>query len=303
MKVIVLGIDGLDYGLVERWNIEEFKQKSYGKHDVTIAIRKGDPIYTPLIWYSFLLGKPSYLYGLTLDYISYKRNKESYGFLAPLYEIRFKLFGRRKIGLRKLLKKIGLYNSSKLLKTNKLVESIPRDVLKDTFVEVARKKGFRVLIKDFPGINDKFYERIRLSFLRYFDASLEVKVTKLNKLMQYAIESLNEVFENIRNYDLILYYTGIIDEAQHMLYRKGRLRMITLLASYYKKLAKNIGLLNRKYSHELKNTAILIVSDHGYDPHEHTHSKYGIWSLNISVHEKPKTILDFKDLILKLLES
>ena len=53
MKLLILGLDGLEYKLVERWNLEVFKQKVYGSHDVSFFRN----IFTPIVWASFLLGE------------------------------------------------------------------------------------------------------------------------------------------------------------------------------------------------------------------------------------------------------
>jgi len=109
VKVTVPVIDGLEYNFVTKWNIVEFKQAIYGKHDVTITIKKGDPICTPLIWSSFLLGKLSYLYGISYESLSYKKSLIGYGRLAFLYRVKCKLLNRN-IRLRPLLQKLGLLN-------------------------------------------------------------------------------------------------------------------------------------------------------------------------------------------------
>lgn len=49
MKVLVLAIDGLEYKLVKKWNISTYMQKKYGKHDISVALKPGDPISTPLL--------------------------------------------------------------------------------------------------------------------------------------------------------------------------------------------------------------------------------------------------------------
>ena len=52
-KVIVLGIDGLEYSLVEKWRLKNLKQKKYCKLDLS----EYKVIVTPPIWSSMLLGK------------------------------------------------------------------------------------------------------------------------------------------------------------------------------------------------------------------------------------------------------
>lgn len=71
------------------------------------------------------------------------------------------------------------------------------------------------------------------------------------------------------------------------------------LAMYYRKLANAISMYMKEVP---SNIAVLIVSDHGYDPNLQEHSNYGFWSINIDDVTNPRTILDFKELILSLLQ-
>ena len=297
MKVLVLGIDGLEARLIEKWHIREYMQKYYGVHDVTIAVKPGEPIYTPLIWASFLLGEPAYKYGFTARRILIERDKRAYGILAPLYALRVKLLGERRLGIRPILKKIGLYRRGRVKKVLHEVEALPKEALKHTIVEEARRRGFKVWVKEFPGLGDIKYAEVRATFYKYLDSPLEERVRRLNEIYEYSISTLREAVNSTQDNDLVLYYTALIDEANHMLYRPGNLKTMTLLATYYKKLAKEIRLKTRN----LQNTTVLIVSDHGYDPSVHEHSNYGFWSSNRSLPFNPKSILDFKEIILGIL--
>jgi len=51
------------------------------------------------------------------------------------------------------------------------------------------------------------------------------------------------------------------------------------------------------------NMVKIVVSDHGFDTKEYTHSEYGFWSSNVELPQKPRTVLDFKNIILQLLEK
>ena len=52
-KVIVLGIDGLEYSLVEKWGLKNIMQKTYCKLDLSDY----KIIVTPPIWGSMITGK------------------------------------------------------------------------------------------------------------------------------------------------------------------------------------------------------------------------------------------------------
>lgn len=54
--IYILGLDGLEYDVVEYLNLENLKQAQHNKIDVPINKRLGEPI-TPEVWASFLCGK------------------------------------------------------------------------------------------------------------------------------------------------------------------------------------------------------------------------------------------------------
>ena len=82
-----------------------------------------------------------------------------------------------------------------------------------------------------------------------------------------------------------------------MLYKPKNFKYIAALYSTYKKLANLIA----ESIPSRSDLCILMLSDHGFDPINQTHSDYGFWSMNVKPPKKPKTILDFKDIILELL--
>ena len=56
-KVCILGIDGLEYDFVEKYDLKNLKQVQYGKSRVIFEGQKKKIPYTPVIWSSFLSGK------------------------------------------------------------------------------------------------------------------------------------------------------------------------------------------------------------------------------------------------------
>lgn len=294
-----MALDGLETKLVERWNVKVYKQKYRGSLEVTAALRSGDPVYTPLIWASFLLGEPAYKYGFTLERIAEERSKAGYGPLRPLFMLRMKLFGKRQLGLRPLLRWLGLYDGRRVVEKAGQIETLPHIARSRTVVEEARNLGFRVWIKDFPGYNDEYYAKVRATFSKYFDLSLAKRKEKVQELYEYARNALKEAAEAAREYDLTIYYTDLLDIANHMFYRPKKPKAMVTLAAYYKMMANEI----RSAVVSLKNTATLIVSDHGYDPRIHDHSMSGFWSCNIKPYAVPRTIMDLKGIILKWLAT
>jgi len=297
MKVLVLAIDGLEAKLVERWNLKGFMQSYWGTHDVTTAVKPGDPLYTPLIWASFLLGEPAYKYGLSMKTIGNERLKAGYGILYPIYKLRVVVLGNRKLGVRELLTRIGLFSLRRVAKRMKEVERIPSKAIDKTIVKHVEKMGFKVWIEEFPTYNDDIVAEYRAMMSRYFDSPLDERLRKLDEVYEYSIKLLNRAVSALNSHELVFYYTPLIDHANHMLYRSSiRLRM--LLHSYYKRLSNNVEKISKNIN---KHSALLIISDHGYNPRTHEHGNYGFWSLNLEPPIKPRTILDFYKLILALI--
>ncbi|MHA1617563.1 MAG: alkaline phosphatase family protein [Candidatus Njordarchaeales archaeon] len=298
MKVAVLCIDGLEYRLVRRWHLREFMQRFYGTHEIKPALKPGDPLYTPLIWASFLLGKPAYLFGFDMEKISRERKKSQYGKLYPLYELRRKLFPGKNFHLRNFLTRLRLFDPNKLVKNYSKIESIPTDALRYTLVFEAEKGGHKVFCRDFPTLNEVKHAEMRALFCNFFELSLNEKLSKIEEVFEYSSKLLSDTIAALKSHDLVLFYTSIIDYAHHMFYRPRNLRYMSVLYSVYKRLA---NLIMRSIPN-LSKLCILIVSDHGFDPIKQIHSDYGFWSMNIEPPRMPKTILDFKDIILKILD-
>jgi len=60
-KVLILGLDALEYDLVEKWNLKNLKQEEYGKTELPIKKEDGylypEPA-TVIIWPCFITGMP-----------------------------------------------------------------------------------------------------------------------------------------------------------------------------------------------------------------------------------------------------
>lgn len=63
-KAVILGIDALEYDLVEKLDSQILKQVEYGKVKVPILIGDKDP-KTPTVWASFISGASPELHGVT----------------------------------------------------------------------------------------------------------------------------------------------------------------------------------------------------------------------------------------------
>ncbi len=300
MKVLVLAVDGLEADLVKKWNLKGLMQKEWGIHDVYSVVGEEGKIYTPIVWGAFLLGESPLQKGFTYEDMFKKRMKIGYGILYPLYVLRKKLLGGRKLGLRKFLIKIGLFNVERIRKHAAKIEKLPEALIEKTVVEEARKMGYRVWVKEFPSLNENKVAEFRAYMGVYFSEDLQTRLKHLENVYSFTLDLFEEAVEAFKDNDLVLFYSPIIDYANHMLYRPKALKLMVHLATFYKRINNLVEKTSERLSGE---GAILVVSDHGYDPVKHEHSRYGFWSSNIALGTKPKSITDFKDIILKLLKT
>ncbi|RLB81448.1 MAG: hypothetical protein DRH17_09120 [Deltaproteobacteria bacterium] len=290
MRLLILGLDALDPILVEKWNMDWFKQRVYGRHYVGFLKK----LYTPIVWGCFATGKNVEELGYNLDYIHEKRNRKLFGFLYPLYVIRKKLLPNKNLGIRNLLIKLGI------LKEIAYTPNMPEIMRHESFIEVLISKGYRVYAHEVPGYNEEHNEYYRTSLAK----AVEQPFNERKKLVEEALEDTRKRVEKglkyvIDGYDLVFVYSPLPDIAFHVVL-KPTLRMKLWLREVHYKLYNTVKpLLDAAYSN---GYAVLIVSDHGFDIEKYYHSDYGFWSLNINPPSwwKIRSILDFKNNILRL---
>jgi len=284
MKLLILGLDGLEYKLVERWNLEVFKQKVYGKHDVSFFRN----IFTPIVWSSFLLGDNAEKLGFTVESLRGRHVPQK---VRPLWNLR-RRFIKRSLGIRKLMVKLGLLNPYPPC-------NLPDHLKKRTFLEILKEKGYRVYAIEVPGYNEETNEKYRCIHKKYiFADSLHKKHFAYELLNDAFNRLLRAVFAVLENYDLVFAYLTVPDLWNHIYHPSFGMKSRIKLYSMHLKLQKMVNGVIQRATEEGFTT--LIVSDHGIDLKELDHSGHGFWSLNEDYGFRPKTILDFKKFVLEV---
>lgn len=288
--MIIVGLDGLDPDLVERWKMDWFKQRSYGRHYVGILSR----LCTPLLWGCFLTGINVEEYGYS--YLEFREKKREDAFkskvLYRLYLLRRRVPLRR-LGLRKLLLMLGLVNPYP-------PAIMPPHLLKKTFLEELRIKGYSIVAIEVPGYSETKNEYYRCKLDELVLASFNERSRLIKEALEDTRERIVKATTYIREkYDVIFVYSPLPDLALHLGVNPD-LKIKLWLRSIHYSLFRTIQTLLRLA--EKEGNIVLIVSDHGFDIKKYYHSEYGFWSLNI---EPPRwwrisSILDFKRNILKL---
>ncbi len=309
-KIIILGIDCLDYNLIRKWRLDHYVLDSFGYHFV------GSDLYTPIIWAKFLTGIDVTKYGFNSKKLSLIKRIKTLYYIRYLVRIFKKVIDKspqcngkctREVNgiplfdMKNTVSKfIMLDNYSRLSLNEKVVlkllvqaaysERLPRKLLRRTFIYEAINKGLRVLLIEFPPINDNIYSLIRNTLYFYIGAHPNERQVFLDYVWRITESTLDILLKNLDNYDIILWYTPIIDIASHMFYRPKNLAYMIRLYTIYKKLGKRIERIISKIYDE---AIIMIVSDHGYNSAKQDHSHFGYWSINAKITRKPRTVLDF----------
>lgn len=289
MKVLIIGLDGLDYRLVTRWNMDIFKQKIYGMHYVGFL----KTLYTPIIWGCFLTGRDITREGYNLKVLKKKRSEEAFPrFLRPFYKLKKKLLGSRTFRMKEILRRLGL--------VKRYPPSImPKDLLKKTFLEKVRAYGYSICAIEIPSYNERLNEKYRTLYINYISASLKKKLMFLQEVKKDCYSRIKQTLEAVMSgVDLIFVYLPLPDIGHHLLFKGIKERIA--LRIHYGEIRKMITPLIRKASS--KEYLILVVSDHGFDIKKYTHSEYGFWSLNLDTDWRPEQIIDFYPKILEWID-
>ena len=257
--IMILGLDGLEYNFVEKWNLTDLKQKEYGKIKVPISKETGAPA-SPPVWASFLTGK--YVTNLTLER---------------------SIFRTRVLDVLKFLRKhvdVSLRLGSKFtaFKFPKLKEK--------TFLDHTNSVEINA---PFYSYDHETYHVLQNWTLETI--SLEGTINALRALyLERKKQILNEI-EKMKDVDVVFAYMHFPDILQHFLFpRPARLRKLYLDLNSY------VSTLKEKLE---ESTLFIIVSDHGFDLQTQLHSTHGFYSSNTKLDPKPNDITNFYHMILK----
>lgn len=275
MKVSIIGIDGLEYDLVEELNLRNIKQVEYGK-----VIEPHSILLTPLLWASFITGSLNH----GVKSFTVRRN--------PIIKFGGSMF--EKLGIhghasprrfvRKGLMKLGLSTSP--------VDK--RDLQTRTIFDYA-KNPVAISIPAYNEWQSIHNMRLKYPFVKLVGEHNEKKATEcietnwriFRRKLNYTLSLLEE-----RDWDLLMVHFLILDTIGHLYwYKPGKLR-----DAY-----RYVNNLVDKFLSKIKDQWVLIVSDHGMKKGVHTN--YAFYSTNIPLGLKNPKLTDFHDIILEKLHS
>lgn len=275
-RIIILGIDGLEYNLVTEWNLKHLQQRAYTKTDLSDF----KVIVTPPIWASMLTGRK--IPEIEEPFIRRQKFIANQGNIAKVKTPWYVKLGAKVLPLS-IRKKLG--------------DTITSNPFEKTYDYLLRTKKYRTMFDYF----EKTWTNGVPSYGRNV-SNPEVKAAmaeavrgNLKPLLEYAFKTYERdrkaLFEALEgDYELIFWYTPFLDEISHFLIRK-KLKLMNVYLDL-NKLARNV-------SEKLDEDDVLyIISDHGMepipgDPRGGDHSDHGFFSSNTGeLIKKPQELFE-----------
>jgi len=292
LRTVVLALDGLESSFLDRFGLSAFKQATHGTYDVSMLER----VFTPICFAAILTGKDPRSFGYTQSFLTKAYGRGYPAWMKPLYWVRRNLFGWiGSLGVRDDLAKAGIFDLTKVQR------NLDENMKENTIFHRLRKEGYKVNSLGIPSYNEEFFDS-HAQFPNYIGKELFIRRDYINSILisfkDAWLSSLNE----IDDYDLTFIYSPLPDVAHHLIAHEDELG---LLKEIYD------GLSRLPFLFEMKNIALLILSDHGYEHRfredgkdvEGDHHPTGFWSLNKTSRIHPTTVFDFYELIHELVTA
>lgn len=258
VKVFILGLDGLEYNLVHKWNLSNLLQEQNGKTKVPINKKVGEPI-SPQVWGSFLTGH-------VVD-----KEFDKTGFRGPVAKILRFLRGYIPLSLG-LGEKVGA--------TTEFPE-----LAETTFLDITDSKEINVPYYSFN--NDIFKllakgRRENMTLTQKIRILKELYVKNKNQIALAVSEGLPQC--------LTFAFMSFPDAICHQAWLRPK-----FIRQFYHDLDYFVYKLKNELNEDV---LFLIISDHGFNIKKGSHSHHGFYSSNQPITPEPKRITDFFQLIL-----
>jgi len=251
LRLVILGLDGLDPHLVDRWEMDWFKQKVWGRHYVGFLKK----LYTPIVWGCFLTGLNVEKLGYDLKSLRIKRTAEAFRnkLLRKAFLLRAKI-PIAKLGIRRLLVKL------------RQVEPYPKAImpahlLKRTFLEELKSNGLKTFAVEVPGYNEVRNEYYRTKHMKLVSAPFRERANLVREALEDTQLRADEAIKYVeQDYDVVFVYTPLPDIAFHCAIKptlRVKLWLREVQYSLYNTFNELLNLASEK------GYAVLMVSDHG----------------------------------------
>jgi len=282
-RIIILGLDALEYNIVERLDLKYLKQKEYGKTKVPITEGWKEPA-TVIVWPCFITGCQPKEMGYTSP-ILFKQPFQF--FLDKIYfPIRNYMFETKyveDVGEKKLSQDVLNIFKDTTRKSKIARHPEKKDIKAPTLFDNDFKNSHNYI----PVYDMKMDTLARWDIFNVME-NPELKIDFVNKYRKEIKDKKSELFNLLEeDYKLIMMYWYCLDAIQHALF-KDRLT----IDEFYMRFNSLVKEIQDAIS---KDDMILIISDHGQEKGIHT--TYGFYSSNQKLGLENPNICDFKKII------
>ena len=277
MKMFILGLDGLDHDLVKKWNLTYLLQRDHGKIEVPLNPKTKKPL-SPSVWASFLSGK-------WITDVGFRFETHHDAPLSPMLDLLRRI--RRHVPVR-----LGVGNK---------IRRLPKELWKSTHAQYGFPNLDIRLFVDHPSVEtfDCPFRNPRNQVLKVIHDFVNERITASEatlKFMRIYHAKKRHIIKHAKKSKAKVYfaYLNFPDAICHFMYH-----MPNAIMDHYCDLNCFVSILKSAIDYEL----FLIVSDHGFDLSEGSHSDYGFYSCNKPLNPKPRKITDFHKIILEVIEA
>ncbi len=272
--IFILGIDALDYELVEKLNLNNLKQIEYGKVIVPINEKIGIPS-SPEVWASFLIGENILIKFESSSYFINMITKILGIFNIDSDEEFFKK-------IRGFFVRFGFSSYSRF-----------GYLTRKTFLDITKSKKINTPYYNFDN------KTFKLSALFGNNKiSLKKAVKEIKLLYESRKKQIFRELDNIGDEDVVFAFMHTADMLQHCSFIR-----FSEIEQHYIDLDNYVPILKNRLEDSFDEVIFIIVSDHGFDFDKGTHSMRGFYSSNTHLIPKPEKITDFYEIILELVKN
>lgn len=263
MRIVFLGLDGLDYEYAIDWSMTHLLQRQHSRIEVPINPDKGAPL-TPEVWASFLSGK-------RVKREFEMRNNWEHLFKLLVY-MRKKM--KRGLGLRlgQRIHRVGGHRRFPELKERSLLDLIPSTTINAPYYD---------------------YDHKCLAIFYQMNTGKTNGEDTRKRLEQLFVERITQIKERLlaTTGELVFAYMHFPDAIQHLTVYRNKNELL----QHYMVLDEFV----RDLTQSIESDYFIILSDHGHDM-ERGHSNYGFYSCNVELDKKPTSIYDFYQFVQEL---
>ena len=288
-RVIILGLDALEYNKVEELDLRYLKQKEYGKTNVPITEGWKEPA-TVIVWPCFITGCQPKQMGYTAPILFV----QPFQFLLDKFYFPMRNYMFKNKYVEDVSEKKVSQDVLNILKDTTRKSKIARHPeKKDIKAPTLFDNSFKCCHKYIPVYDEPMDTLARWDIFNVMEDSSK-KWDFINKYRKEIKTKKDELFDLLEeDYELIMMYWYCLDGIQHALF-KDKL-CIDEFYIRFNSLVKEIQ------DNTSKEDMILVISDHGQEKGIHT--PYGFYSCNHELGLKEPNICDFKKIIEEKLKN